>query len=68
MMDSCGGRSCWCKRLLAHLGDISGLSSDLEHDGCQMLGEIAKTLYLEHREQRQGCEGARHERGCNKYQ
>jgi hypothetical protein len=31
MMDSSNGGSCWCKRLLAHLGGISGLSSDLEH-------------------------------------
>jgi hypothetical protein len=38
MMDSCGGGSCWCKRLLARLGGISGFSSGLEHGGQQMLG------------------------------
>jgi hypothetical protein len=38
MMDSCGGGSCWCKRLLARLGGISGFSLDLEHGERQMLG------------------------------
>jgi hypothetical protein len=38
MMDSCGAGSYWCKRLLAHLGGISGLSSGLEHGGGQILG------------------------------
>jgi hypothetical protein len=37
MMDSYGGGSYWCKRLLARLGSISGLSSGLEHGGRQML-------------------------------
>jgi hypothetical protein len=38
MMDSCGGWSCWYKRMLARLGGISELSSGLEHGGGQMLG------------------------------
>jgi hypothetical protein len=38
MMDSCGGGSCGCKRLLTLLGGMSGLFSGLEHDGRQMLG------------------------------
>jgi hypothetical protein len=38
MIDSCGGGSCWCKRLLARLSGIMGLSSGSEHGGCQMLG------------------------------
>jgi hypothetical protein len=38
MMDSCGGGSCGCKQLLTLVGGISGLSSDLEHSGCQILG------------------------------
>jgi hypothetical protein len=66
MMDSCGGGSCWCKRMLACLGGISRLSSSLEHGGCQMLRQIAKALYPEHRQRRLGCESARHERGRNK--
>jgi hypothetical protein len=37
MMDSCGGGSCWCKRLLGHLGGISRLSLGSKHGGCQML-------------------------------
>jgi hypothetical protein len=38
MMDSYGDGSCGCKRFLTLLGGISGLSSGLEHGGCQMLG------------------------------
>jgi hypothetical protein len=38
MMDSCGGGSCECKRLLTLLGGMLGLSSSLEHGGHQMLG------------------------------
>jgi hypothetical protein len=30
MMDSCGGGSCSCKRLLARLGGISRLSSGMK--------------------------------------
>jgi hypothetical protein len=37
-MDSCGGGSCGCKRLLTLLGSLLGLSSGLEHGGCQILG------------------------------
>jgi hypothetical protein len=34
----CGGASSGCKRWLILLDGISGLSSDLEHGGHQMLG------------------------------
>jgi hypothetical protein len=37
MMDSCGGVSSGCNRWLTLLGDMSGLSSSLEHDARQML-------------------------------
>jgi hypothetical protein len=36
MMDSCGGGSCGCKRLLTLLGGMSELSSGLEHGGRQI--------------------------------
>jgi hypothetical protein len=38
MMDSCGGVSTGCKRLLTLLGGMSGLFLSLEHGGHQMLG------------------------------
>jgi hypothetical protein len=38
MMGSCGVASSGCKRWLTLLGGMSGLSSGLEHGGCQMLG------------------------------
>jgi hypothetical protein len=38
LMDSCGGGSYGCKRMLTLLGGISGLSSGLEHGGVPNVG------------------------------
>jgi hypothetical protein len=35
MMDSCGGGTCGCKRLLTLLGGMSGLSSGLNTVGAK---------------------------------